>query len=106
VEQKLFLAERKANSLAQMLNRVNETKDQYKEMKKNVVEKKISLKDAIAQIEKDMSATQAEIEKRERDSIGIEANIRSTQNRVNVLQEKISTSKAILLQYLEVIYTK
>ena len=106
VEQKLFLAERKANSLAQMLNRVNETKDQYKEMKKNVVEKKISLKDAIAQIEQDMSATQAEIEKRERDSIGIEANIRSTQNRVNVLQEKISTSKAILLQYLEVIYTK
>ncbi len=89
-----------------MLNRVNETKDQYKEMKKNVVEKKISLKDAIAQIEKDMIATQSEMEKRERDSIGIEANIRSTQNHVNVLQEKISASKAILLQYLEVIYTK
>lgn len=89
-----------------MLNRVNETKDQYKEMKKNVVEKKISLKDAIAQIEQDMIATQSEIDKRERDSIGIEANIRSTQNRVDILQEKISASKKILLQYLEVIYTK
>ena len=106
VEQKLFLAERKANTLAQMLNRVNETKDQYKEMKRNVVEKKMSLKDAIAQIEQDMSLTQTEIEKRERDSVGIEANIRSTQNRVSALQEKIAASKAILLQYLEVIYTK
>lgn len=53
-----------------------------------------------------MEATRAEIAANERQKEIIEAQMSETQERIAYIEQKIESSKLILLQYLQVIYTK
>lgn len=102
----LFNAERKMNSLNDILKRIGSSKEQYKEQKRMVTREKFTLKRTIT----DLDASIAETEK----SIADTEDLIAEKNReiakyalhIEELNAKIGENKAAILRYLTYIYTK
>lgn len=102
----LFNAERKMNSLNDILKRISDSKEQYKEQKRAVTREKFTLKKTIA----DLDASIAETEK----SISDTEDLIAEKNReiakyaahIDELNAKIQENKASILRYLSYIYNK
>lgn len=102
----LFNAERKMNSLNDILKRIEDSKEQYKEQKRAVTREKFTLKrmivdlDAsIAETEKSISDTEELIAQKNRD-------IAKYSQHIDELNTKIEENKTAILRYLTYIYTK
>lgn len=102
----IFNAEKKMNSLSDVLKRIESSKDQYKEQKRIVTREKITLKRTIAELDTSISETEQSIKDTE-DRIS-EKNREIAQYSVHIeeLQQKIIDNKEIILEYLTYIYTK
>lgn len=102
----LFNAERKMNSLNDILKRIDSSKEQYKEQKQVVTREKFTLKKAIA----DLDASIAETEKSIQDTEDLIAEknreIAKYAEHIETLTAKIEENKASILRYLTYIYTK
>lgn len=102
----LFNAERKMNSLNDILKRISDSKEQYKEQKRVVTREKFTLKKTIA----DLDASIAETEK----SISDTEDLIAEKNReiakyaahIDELNAKIQENKTSILRYLSYIYNK
>ncbi|MDD5376856.1 MAG: peptidoglycan DD-metalloendopeptidase family protein [Candidatus Gracilibacteria bacterium] len=102
----LFNAERKMNSLNDILKRINSSKEQYKEQKQIVTREKFTLKrtitdldESIAETEKSIADTEELIAEKNREIAKYAANI-------DELNAKIQENKESILRYLTYIYTK
>lgn len=102
----LFDKESKMGSLNNIMTRLESTKEQYKEQKREVTKQKLTLKNYIAEIDANVADTEKAIEEtRQEISINNE-NIAKLMQDILDLEEKISSNKASLLEYLSYIYSK
>lgn len=102
----LFNAERKMNSLSDILKRINSSKEQYKNQKRVVTREKFTLRNtirdldaSIAETEKSISDTQNLIAEKNRD-------ITKYSSHIEELNTKIQENKTSILRYLTYIYIK
>lgn len=102
----LFDAERKMNSLSDILKRLDSSKEQYKDQKRVVTREKFTLKntiegldESIAETEKSISDTEDLIAEKNRE-------IEKYAVHIEELNAKIETNKTSILRYLTYIYTK
>lgn len=102
----LFDKESKMSSLNDIMARLENAKEQYKDQKREVTKQKLTLKSYIAEIDANVAETEKAIEEaRQQISINNE-NIAKLMQDILDLEEKISSNKASLLEYLTYIYSK
>lgn len=102
----LFNAERKMNSLSEVLKRVSSSKDQYKEQKQVVTREKFTLKRMIADLDASIAETEASITETEELIATKNREIAKYSAHIDELNTKITENKAAILRYLTYVYNK
>ncbi|EKD44767.1 MAG: hypothetical protein ACD_71C00011G0001, partial [uncultured bacterium (gcode 4)] len=102
----IFNAEKKMNSLNDVLKRLQSSKEQYKEQKQVVTREKITLKRTIAELDTSISETEQSIKDTEDRIAEKNREIAEYSLHIDELQQKIATNKESILKYLTYIYTK
>ena len=102
----LFHAERKMNSLSDILKRINDSKEQYKEQKRVVTREKFTLKRMIADLDASIAETQKSILDTQELIAEKNRGIAQYASHIEELNAKIESNKAAILRYLTYIYTK
>lgn len=102
----LFNAERKMNSLNDVLKRIENSKEQYKEQKRIVTREKFTLKRTISNLDESIAETEKSIADTEDLIASKNREIATYVSNIEELQEKIASNKESILKYLSYIYTK
>ncbi|EKD30207.1 MAG: hypothetical protein ACD_78C00120G0001, partial [uncultured bacterium (gcode 4)] len=102
----LFNAERKMNSLGDILKRIDSSKEQYKEQKRVVTREKFTLKRMIIELDTSISETEKSISDTEDLIAEKNREIAKYSEHIDELNMKIEENKASILRYLTYIYTK
>ena len=102
----LFDKESKMSSINDIVARLESAKDQYKEQKREVTKQKLTLKSYIAEIDSNTADTERAIEETKQEISINNENIAKLVQDILDLEEKISSNKASLLEYLSYIYSK
>ncbi len=102
----LFNAERKMNSLNDILKRIDASKEQYKEQKRMVTREKFTLKKMIADLDASIAETEKSITDTEELIAEKNREIAKYAMHIDELNAKIEENKASILRYLTYIYTK
>jgi len=102
----LFNAERKMNSLGDILKRISSSKEQYKEQKRVVTREKFTLKKTIADLDSSIAETEKSISDTEELIAEKNREIAKYAAHIDELNAKIQENKASILRYLSYIYTK
>ncbi|MDD2891827.1 MAG: peptidoglycan DD-metalloendopeptidase family protein [Candidatus Gracilibacteria bacterium] len=102
----LFNAERKMNSLNDILKRINSSKEQYKEQKREVTREKFTLKKTIRDLDSSIAETEKSIADTEELIAEKNREIAKYSMHIDELNAKIEENKASILRYLTYIYTK
>jgi peptidoglycan hydrolase CwlO-like protein len=102
----LFDKESKMGSITDIAARLENSKEQYKEQKREVTKQKLTLKSYIAEIDGNIADSEKAIEEtRQEISINNEK-ISEFMENILSLETKISSNKSSLLEYLTYIYSK
>ena len=102
----LFNAERKMNSLSDILKRITDSKEQYKEQKRVVTREKFTLKKMIRDLDASIAETEKSIHDTENLIVEKNQEIAKYASHIDELNTKIDQNKASILRYLTYIYTK
>jgi len=102
----LFNAERKMNSLSDILKRIDSSKEQYKQQKRVVTREKFTLKRMIADLDASISETEKYISDTEELIADKNREIAKYAMHIEELNAKIEENKTSILRYLTYIYTK
>ena len=102
----LFNAERKMNSLSDILKRIDSSKEQYKAQKRVVTREKFTLKKMIADLDESISETEKSISDTEDLIAEKNREITTYATHIDELNAKIEENKAAILRYLTYIYSK
>ncbi len=102
----LFNAERKMNSLGDILKRIESSKEQYKQQKRVVTREKFTLKRMIAELDASIAETEKSISHTEDLIAEKNREIAKYALHIEELNTKIQENKAAILRYLTYIYTK
>jgi len=102
----IFNAERKMNSLSDILKRLQSSKEQYKEQKRIVTREKITLKRTISELDSSISETEQSIKDTENRISEKNREIAQYAQHIEELQQKITVNKEAILRYLTYIYSK
>lgn len=102
----IFNAERKMNSLGDILKRLQSSKEQYKEQKRIVTREKITLKRTISELDASINETEQSISDTEDRISEKNREIAQYAQHIEELQQKITVNKEAILRYLTYIYSK
>ena len=102
----LFNAERKMNSLNDIMKRINSSKEQYKEQKRVVTREKFTLKKMIIDLDTSIAETEKSISDTEELIAEKNREIAQYAMHIDELNTKIQENKTSILRYLAYIYTK
>ncbi len=102
----LFNAERKMNSLNDILKRIDASKEQYKEQKRMVTREKFTLMKMIVDLDACIAETEKSITDTEELIAEKNREIAKYSMHIDELNAKIEENKAAILRYLTYIYTK
>lgn len=102
----IFNAERKMNSLSDILKRLQSSKEQYKEQKRIVTREKITLKRTISELDASITETEQSIKDTESRISEKNREIAQYTQHIEELQQKIAINKEAILKYLTYIYSK
>jgi|GEM_PF-3714657 len=102
----IFNAERKMNSLSDILKRIQSSKQQYKEQKQIVTREKITLKRTISELDTSIGETEQSIKDTEDRISEKNREIAQYTQHIEELQQKIAVNKEAILRYLTYIYSK
>jgi len=94
------------SSINDIMARLESAKEQYKEQKREVTKQKLTLKSYIAEIDANISDTEKAIAEAKQEIQINNENIAKLMQDILDLEEKISSNKASLLEYLSYIYSK
>lgn len=94
------------NSLNDILKRINSSKEQYKEQKREVTREKFTLKKTIRDLDSSIAETEKSIADTEELIAEKNREIAKYSMHIDELNAKIEENKASILRYLTYIYTK